>query len=275
MRRKIAGLLLLVLAWAFVLPMPPAANQRYLVQTHAITVVVHDLDVALRQLLLMPGIDLSSRLDMQAGTGFMERLVDTRDLPRTLTALNALGYVSGTSTRATNLFAQFHAVSAELAIRNAEYQRLVELLYAAATWNDFRTIESRLVAVIQQIELLRGHINLLNAEMGTTRIDIHLLVYVPAIEPTPEPEPEEPEPEPEAEESAFARIGRVFMTSASSTLTVLQGVILAVTYFSIPLGLGIGVLVVVLAVRRTKRGKKFEPIVEGGAVDEPHDNETP
>jgi hypothetical protein len=225
------------------------------------------LDAALPRILVMQGIDLHSEFNMQTGTGRMERLVNNAELEAALGVLRGLGRVSATSSQARNEFAQFSGLQSELRIRNEEYRALNDLLHAAASLNDFRTIESRLVMLIAEIESIRGRANFLNSEMGTARIFISVTTIPPEIEePEPMPEPE-PEPEEEPEEpTALQNIGDAFMRSARFTLTVLQEVSLLLAYVSTPL---ITVLVIgggiLFFVRRKNFGAKK---IEGGENNE-------
>jgi hypothetical protein len=89
------------------------------------------------------------------------------------------------------------------------------------------------VNLISEIESLRGRINYLNSEMGTTRVHITITTIPREVEPEPEPELV-PEPE-EEKESSLQRIGSAFMRSAEFTFAVVQGLLVFLTYVSIPL----------------------------------------
>ena len=269
---------LCVVAWVLLLFMPVVevwANrpEDFLIRAYNIHVTVDNLDYALARLLTMPGIDLHSEIDIQAGWGRMERLVDNHSLTAALDFLRGLGQVSRTESFAWSEFAQFSRLQSEFMVRNMEYARLMELLYEADTLSDFRFIESRLVDVIAQTERIRGDINRLNADMGTTRINITLSITPPEPEPEIEPEPEE-EPEPE-QEGSFRRIGRVFMESADASLVVIQNVVIFFSYISIPFVviLIIGGCVLWRLLRGKRKGDENGKAEEGEKTDDTTDEE--
>ncbi|MCL2197803.1 MAG: DUF4349 domain-containing protein [Defluviitaleaceae bacterium] len=236
-----------------------SAPQDFLISTYRIEISVECLDTTLPRFLTMQGIALQSEFNIRTGRGRIEQLVNNHELNATLTTLRGLGNVTATSSSTRNEFAQFHALQSELRIRNEEYRNLNELLLQAQTLADFRIVEGRLVNLIAEIERLRGRINFLNSEIGTTRIHISIATIPPEPEepdPTPEPEPE-PEPEPPG---TFARIGNAFLLSAGATLSVVQGLVLFLAYASIPLAvmLAIGAVVWRIVKRKPKGGDKNE-----------------
>ncbi|MCL1863836.1 MAG: DUF4349 domain-containing protein [Defluviitaleaceae bacterium] len=229
-----------------------AAPQDFLINTYRIEVAVESLDTALPRFLNLPGIALQSDFDLHMGRGRIEQLINNRELNAALSALRGLGQVTSTSSATRNEFAQFHALQSELRIRNEEYRNLNELLLQAETLADFRIIEGRLVSLITEIERLRGNINFLNSEIGTTRIHI-------TITTIPEYEPYEQGYEPYSEEtSTFQRIGNAFLMSARATLAVLQVLVLTLVYAGVPLIvlLVIGLVVLRIYNRKPKGGDK-------------------
>jgi len=234
----------------------------YLIRTYRIELAVESLDAALPRILTMPGVDLQSVLDIQAGSGRMERLINNHELDATLNILRGMGQVTGTSSNSRNEFAQLRGLQAEFTIRNIEYRNLTDLLHQAATLSDFRIIEGRLVNIISEIESLRGRINYLNSEVGTTRLHITLATIPPVPEYEPEPEPEStPEPESEPEGGgAFYRISTAFARSADATLSIAQGILIFLAHISLPLA---AVLIVGFCAWRVARKIKPKTKTEG------------
>jgi hypothetical protein len=255
-----------------------ANPENFLIRTYRIEVEVESMDEALPRILTLPGIDLHSELNIQTGSGRMERLVGNHELDATLNTLRGMGNVKGTSSGARNEFALLAGLNAEFRIRNIEYTSLDDLLHQAATLSDFRIIESRLVTLIAEIESLRGRINHLNSEMGTTRLHITLTTIPPEPEVEPEPEPEsepepELEPEPEPEPGTFQIIGAAFTSSAQATLSVAEGILIFLAHISIPLA-AIAIVAgcfwkyVLPKIPKPKRERFIYENVEGGGNNE-------
>ena len=237
MIRRVIVVLAVFLVCGVVFAHEVRANpENYLIRTFRIEVAVESLDVALPRIRQLPGIDLHSELNIQAGNGRMERLVANHELEATVNMLRSMGLVSGTSSQARNEFSQLRGLQSEFRIRDVEYRRLNDLLHMAETLVDFRIIESRLVSAISELEMLRGRINYLQSEIGTTRIHITLTTIPPETEyiPTPEPEPE-PQSEPEPEPGTIQRIGNAFSRSAEATFGLVGGILILFAYTSIPL----------------------------------------
>ena len=248
LKRILAGFVLFLCA-AFVAQEAHAAPaENFLIRTYRIEVAVESLEAALPGILAMPGTDLQTELNFQAGSGRLERLVENHELAATLNILRGMGQMSGISSTTRNEFAQFNGLRSEFRIRDGEYRNLQTLLHEAETLTDFRIIENRLVNLITEIERLRGRMNYLNAEMGTTRIHITLTTL-----------PYEPTPEPEEETDMFGRIGNAFTNSARFTGLVVQAFILMFAYLSIPLGASLLLgLWISLAFRSRNKSKKTE-----------------
>ncbi|MCL2387235.1 MAG: DUF4349 domain-containing protein [Defluviitaleaceae bacterium] len=244
-----------------------AATERFLIRTYRIDVAVECLESALPRILTMPGIDLHSEMNIQAGNGRMERVVENHELTTTLNILRGLGEVTATSSHARSEFAQFNGLQSEFRIRSEEERNLTALLLEAETLTDFRIIESRLVNLIAEIEMLRGRINHLNAELGTTRINITITTIPPEEEYEYKPEPEPAYESEEDEEGSLQRIGNAFLNSARVTLAFLQMMLLILAHVSVPLiSLSIIGGGLVLFIRR-KLSRK-QKISKGGDVDE-------
>jgi hypothetical protein len=258
-KRVITGLLVFLLCGIFFENTALASGpENFLIRTYRIEVAVECLDEALPRIMTLPGIDLQSTLDFSAGSGRMQRLVNNAELDAALSILRGLGNVSATSSQARNEFAQYNGLQSEFRIRSIEYVNLNELLHQAQTLTDFRIIESRLVTLISEIESLRGRINFLNSEMGTTLI--HITITTIPIEPEEiEIEIEEvvieiEEPEPIAP-TAFQNIGNAFTRSADATLEIVQAVAIFFAHISIPL---VAVLIIAFIVLRIVRKKKMK-----------------
>ena len=247
LKRVFAGFaVLLICAVAAVQDAHATPAENFLIRTYRIEVAVESLDAALPRILSMPGIDLQSELNFQAGSGRFERLVQNHELAAALSALRGIGQVSGISSSTRNEFAQFNGLQSEFRIRNGEYRNLTDLLHSAENLTDFRIIESRLVGVIAEIESIRGRMNYLNSEMGTTRLHITVSTI-----------PEEAELEDEPEEyGTFQRIGNAFMRSARFTGVVIQAFVLVLAYMSIPLG---SAVLAGIGLWRFLRGKNKKP----------------
>jgi hypothetical protein len=236
-----------------------SSPENYLIRTYNIEIAVESLEAALPKILALPGIDIHSSLDIQAGNGRMERIVSNRELDRTLNLLQGMAQVHETNSNARSEFAQLSSLQSEFLIRNMEYRNLNELLLSAGTLADFRIIESRLVSLISEIESLRGRINFLNSEIGTTQINIGITT----IPPTPI---EEPEPTPE-EQTPLQRISNTFIRSATATLATAQNLLVSIAYASIPL---VGILIFAFGNWRIVRWfeMKNRKKLEGGVQNE-------
>jgi len=239
--RIVVGLVLL-LAWVIAADMNAHATsaqtsrpEDFLVRTYNIHVTVDCLEYALTQLMVMPGIDLYSTINVQTGWGRMERLVDSRFTGLALDFLRNLGTISRTESQSRNEFAAFAQLQSEFRVRNVEYERLMEMLYESVTLADFRIIEARLREVIAEMERIRGGINHLNADLGTTTIHITLTTTPPEPEPVVDPEPI---PVPEIEKAVIGSLERIrwtFADSAEASLGAVQNILVFLSYVSIPL----------------------------------------
>lgn len=200
------------------------ANQPsdFLIRNYSVSVVVDCIDDALTRLNAMPGIVLFSSVDMRSGRGSMERRASVSDADRMLADLHALGQVRNSDSWTQNVFMVVTDLQSELRVREAEYNRLMELLYEVDTMDNFSFVENRLANVISEIEHLRGRLNHLGFETGTVRIGITLWAA-------------DPEDEPYEIIGAFARIGNAFMDSAWFTLAAFQFILVILVYISVPL----------------------------------------
>ena len=230
------------------------ASEDLLIRHYNISLIVECLDEAILQMRTLPGLELSSSINITGGYGQAQRIVDSHDLDMTLRALRDMGYTVASNTRADNAFARWTALRREVAVRQHEYNRLVELLHDSTAMADFEMIESRLNRVIHTMDSLRGDLRGLEFQMGTTRINIVLEVLPPEPEPEPKPEPEYV-PEPEPEPGAFSRIADAFQLSARLTGRVLQGIAMVFAYISIPLAGFVTLLFIVLRIALRKRRK--------------------
>ena len=227
--------------------LPPAkihANQPsdFLIRNYTIGLVVDCLDTALEQLSNMPGIILNSHIDIQSGWGNMDRRVANRDLERALADLRSFGQIVTNNSSSQNVFAVVSDLRSEFQVRNTEYDRLMQLLYEVDTLNQFTSVENRLVQVIADMEHIRGRLNHLELETGTSRINISLFVVEEEIYI------EEP--------GAFERINLAFTSSNQVTLSVLQGILIFLAYISVPLvsyGLFAGVIIWLVVLRKKKK----------------------
>jgi hypothetical protein len=227
----------------------------YLIRSYTIELTVDDLGEALELLGTMPGIDLNSSINVYAGGGHIERIVANRDLSAALAVLHRMGQVTGVESQSRNVFAAVSDLRSEFEVRSIEHHRLMELLYAANTLAGFQRIEQRLVQVIADLENVKGRLNRLELDMGTARIHVALVTAGP--EPESEPEPDAVAA-PAQEEGPFHRIERAFMLSANASLTVLMGVLVALSYISVPLvaaAVGVGVWRFVVHKNRKGGGK--------------------
>jgi len=223
-----------VFALCMILLATPVRAQDFLVQQHSITIDVESLEDALQRMGAMPGFELSSQTSIADGRGSAVRMVQNRDLNRTLELLGELGSVTRADSSARNFFDEWSGLTAEFAVRNREYDRMMELLHDATTMQQFNQIERRLREIISQQEQIRGRLNSIEFEMGSARIFVTLNLYVPTVEEEYIPEPE---PEPEDEPIVVGRlreIGDTFMNSASGTLAAVQAVLIFLARISIP-----------------------------------------
>jgi len=229
-------------------------SEDLLIRHYSITLIVECLDEAIKQMRILPGLELSSRINLTNGWGQAQRVVDSHDLNHTLAILRGMGNVASSESSADNAFARWTALRREAAVRQQEYNRLVALLHDSTTMADFETIETRLNTVINTMERLRGDLQGLEFQMGTTRIVINLQTPEPI--PEPEPQPEEAEPEPEPEYGPFRRIADSFMLSARLTGQALQLIAMFFAYVSIPLAGLVIILLIVLRMhsRRKRKG---------------------
>jgi len=220
------------------------------------------MDAVLRDMSLLPGFELSSQINMIDGRGHAVRMVLNRDLDNTLEAIREFGDVTYFQSNATSVFARWSSLRAEYSVRSHEYDRLVELLYAADGMNEFNQIERRLREVISYQEITRGQLNSLEFDIGSAQISI-FLTQIPQGEEIPE----------ENEYGRLRQISNAFLTSMEYTFVMLQFVALILVYISLPLALVIVVLVVIFGIykRVSKRRKlKIEeaPIIKDGENDE-------
>jgi len=220
----------------------------FLIHQHSITIYVACMESALVSMSTLPGFELSSQIWVVAGRGRATRMVQNRDLDRSLNLLNGFGYVTHSQSEATNVFSEWAGLTAEINVRNREYERLMELLYDANTLDEFRQIEVRLQEVIATLERLRGRLNGLEFDMGSSQIVVSLAIAAPVVEQEYEPEPED---EPEEEPGRWRQIADEFMRSLRGTSNVTQVVLIFLARISLPLVI---VLVVgVFALRVYKR----------------------
>ena len=237
------GMIVLLLC---VLPLPTKAHANqpadFLIRNYTIGLVVDCLDIALERLSTMPGIVLNSHIDIQSGWGTMDRRVVNRDLERALADLHSLGQVINNNSGSQNVFAVISDLRSEFNVRNTEYDRLMELLYEVDTINHFTSVEHRLVQVIADMEHIRGRLNHLELETGTSRINISLFVAETEIEA------EDP--------GTFERISMAFTNSNQVTLSVLQGILIFFAYISVPLisyGLVVGVIIWLVVLHKKRK----------------------
>ena len=217
----------------------------FLVRTHTISLEVACLDEALRRLGNMPGIVLNSSIHMQAEWGTMDRRVANHELEHSLAELHSMGRVVSMESHSTNVFAMFTDLRSEFEVRSDEYDRLMELLYAVDSIDNFTHVENRLVNVISEMEFLQGRLNHFDFETGTTRLHIDIRATDPdreIIEPI----------------SAFSRIGTAFVDSAGFTLSFVQWALIIFMYISVPLMAFavMGFSIVFLFRKYQKRAKK-------------------
>jgi len=218
----------------------------FLILDYSISIVVDCLEDAILQMAELPGFELSSRINIPEGRGRAQRIIESRDRTSTIDALARIGTVTSTDTNSENAFASWTALRREIAIRQREYERLVELLHETITTAAFEAVEVRLGSVISTMNRLRGELQGLEFEIGTTVIDITLSVPAQVIEePIPTPEPT-PTPEP----GSMARIGSAFTSSASATGRVAQGIAMFLAYISIPLAGILAVAAIVMWARK-------------------------
>jgi len=239
-----------ILATAFVLmilislPAQARRPEDFLIRNYSISLAVECIISATEAMANLPGATINSSIDTVNGFGSMDRRVSNLDLESALAALQAMGQLQSSNTNSQNVFAVMTDVESQLEVRSNEYDRLMTLLYEVEGFNNFNTIENRLVNVIGDMEHLQGRLKHLNFETSTSRISIWI---------TQLPEEEE---EPEVY-GAFARIGRAFSNSAKATLDVFQGILVVLAYASIPLTALIifGMCVFVIIRRLIKKGK--------------------
>ena len=226
------------------------ARLEFLEHRYNITIAVECMDEALLQMSRLPGFEMSSQINIANGTGQAVRLVDTRDIDRTLDLLSEMGTVTNSSSSATNNFSVWSGITAEIAVRSQEYDRLMELLYDATTMDEFNHIERRLRQVISDMEWLRGQLNSVEHRIGTAQINISLFEVEEDWLPEPEPEPEAP--------GRLRRIADAFVSSLRGTLNGAQAVVVFLAYVSLPVVLvaAIAAVVLVICKRRAKKNEK-------------------
>jgi len=226
-------------------------TEDFLILDYSVSIVVDCLEEAILQMAELPGFELSSRINIPEGRGRATRIVESQDRTRTMDALGRIGTVTSTDTNSENAFASWTALRREIAIRQQEYDRLVELLHETTTTAAFEAVEVRLAAVIRTMNRLRGDLQGLEFEIGTTIIDITLTVPAQVIEePIPTPTPS-PTPEP----GSMERIGGAFSSSARATGQVAQGIAMFLAYVSIPLAGILAVAAIVIGVRKRNNAK--------------------
>ena len=230
----------------------------YLIRNYAIELTVDNVDETLVRLGTLPGINLNSYINVPAGRGNFEQLVSNRDLRTTLDILHGLGQASGTSSQTRNVFAAVSDLRSEFDVRSSEHARLMTLLYEATTFAEFQTLENRLIQVIAGMEDIRSRLNYLEFEIGASRVHVTLVT----AEASP---PFDPNLEYSQEDDPLLRIRNAFTNSANASLLVIQGVLVAFSYISIPLLfaviIGLGIWQVAKHVKR-KDGVKNETKVE-------------
>lgn len=234
----------------------PTRAQDFLVQQHSIAINVESLEDALRQMSAMPGFELSSQISIADGWGSAVRMVQNRDLDRTLELLSELGNVTRAESSATNFFSQWAGLMAEFSVRNQEYDRMMELLHNATTIQQFTLIEHRLREIISHQEWIRGQLNSIEFEIGNARVHVALNLYIPAAEPIPDPEPEQ------VATGRLRIIGDTFLLSGSLTFAALQAVLVFLVRVSIPAIFLIfaGVVGLKLYRKRDRKDEKNEKI---------------
>jgi len=237
---------------AFVLCLLPTstkihANQPsdFLIRNYSIGLHIDCLDTALEQLNNMPGIILNSHIDIQSGWGSMDRRVANRDLEMTLNRIQGLGQVVTNNSGSQNVFSVISDLRSEFQVRNTEYNRLMELLYEVETLSHFTSVENRLIEVIADMEHIRGRLNHLDLETGTSRIHITLSVV----------EADEGDEDP----SLIERIIDAFTTSNQVILSVVQGILIFLAYIIVPVvsyGLLVGVIIFLVVLRKKRKAIK-------------------
>ena len=226
----------------FMVLTPSVANtQEFLEHRLNITIAVKCMDEALTQMRDLPGFEMSSHMDIANGTGHALRLVDARDIERTLSTLNEMGTVTNSDSRADNNFSAWSSLRAEITIRSHEYTRLMELLYEAITMDEFNHIERRLRQVIADMEHLRGQLNNVEGRLATAQINISL--FEVAEDWVYEPETV----------GRLQRIGNAFVDSLSATLNGAQAFAVFLARISLPVVLIAAVITIVLVCKKAKR----------------------
>jgi len=209
-------------------------TEEFLIRYYDVVLEVECINEAILQMRTLPGLELSSRINLVAGLGQALRVVDSRDMNLALNIIQDMGSIISTESSTDNNFARWVTLRREIDVRQHEYNSLMELLHASTLMSDFEIIETRLNVVIHNMDRLRGDLQGIEFQMGTTLLNISLRVQAPEHIPEPEPIPEI-ESEPEVEISAFMRIKDTFLASARITSQVLQGVAMVLAYVSIPL----------------------------------------
>jgi hypothetical protein len=194
------------------------------------TIVVDCMDNALARMGTMPGFELSSQIYVVEGRGQATRMVANTELNAALAQLRSLGHVVDSQSQAQNQFATWAWLSAELQVRNREYDRLVALLYDATGMAQFNQIERRLQQVIVDLEHIQRLLNSVTHEMGSAQIVITFTQHVSEtiIDPVPEYEPAPPP-------GRLRYIANAFIGAAGDTAWALQAVVVFLTHISLPL----------------------------------------
>jgi len=222
----------------------------FLIRNYTMTIAVECLNTALAIMEGMPGVATNSHINVSAGFGSMDRRVGNRELEISLQILQSMGSVTHSSSSSQNVFSTITDLRSQLEVRSNEYNRLMALLHEVESIQNFNRVENRLIQVIFDMEHLQGSLNHFNFETGTSRIHVSLFL---------ETEDEVIEPV-----GALARIGNAFTTSAASTLTVFQGILIAIVYISIPLIFFalIVICVITLVLKANRKRKKGGELIE-------------
>ena len=218
MHKKI--LICIVLAM-FLMPTKAYANlENYLIHHHDISIFVDDVEEAFSQINSLAGFNSSSSINVRHGHGFANRTVEAQYVSGVLETLGDIGEITRSVGSSRNVFAEISELQSELAVREAEYQRIMYLMSHATTIADMTTIERRLRTVLSNMETLTGRINNLNSQIQ------HAVVVI-NVSGTPIPVEIE-------REGFFSQVGPAFVSSYYLTVNGLQILLVFLSYVAVP-----------------------------------------
>lgn len=214
-----------------------------MVRSYNIELLVEDFESALNMIDNLPGYNVRSEIVNRGSESWawVSRRVDDGSYNMTKVVLQSMGKVTSANESLERITAENIDLEARLAAKQEEADRLLSLLESSKTMNVLAMVESRLGQVENEIDGLKGQLNLYADQSSRPAVHITLRAVSNTV----------------VEREGFGdRVRKAYASSVNGTLRFMEIFLIVLSFISVPAAIVILVFLCLWSIYRRKKLRK-------------------